>query len=107
MMAYSGQYEFLVKHYPEIKEYACISWAKMFASAMEKILLNGYKKLWDSEEVKIKYDIFKQAMSNISSEKLNKFLEPYRLMSVELLNQDMEMYKSKFNDILSIKNGKK
>lgn len=107
MLAYHGQYEFLLEHYPEIKEYASISWAKMFASAMEKILINGYNDLWQSEQVKEKYMAFKQAMKNISNEKLREFLEPYRLMSVETLNDNMETYKIKFNDILKVKNNNK
>lgn len=107
MMAYCGQYEFLIEHYPEIKEYASISWAKMFASAMEKILMNEYNDLWQSEEVKEKYFMFKQSMENISSELLHKFLEPYRLMSVQALNESMETYKIRFNDILTVKNTKK
>jgi len=107
MAAYHGQYEFLLKYYPEIKEYASISWAKMFTSAMEKVLLNRYDNLWNSDETQVKYESFKQAMENISNEKLQEFLEPYRYISVILLNHDMETYKHMFNTILYIKNNNK
>ena len=106
MEAYSTQYTFLIQHYPEVKEYSSVGWAKMFASAMEKILMNGYEELWQSEEVRKKYEIFKGAVKNISTEVLHEFLEPYRLMSVILLDKDRETYKHMFNVILDIKSKK-
>ena len=106
MEAYSTQYTFLIQHYPEVKEYSSVGWAKMFASAMEKILMNGYEELWQSEEVRKKYEIFKSAVKNISTEVLHEFLEPYRLMSVILLDKDRETYKHMFNVILDIKSKK-
>lgn len=97
--AYYGQYTFILKNYPEIEEYAMITWIRMYTSAMEKICMNNYNELWNREDVIDKYKDFKFAMGNLNTEFLNKYLDPYRVISAVLLNHDKELYKQMFNII--------
>ncbi len=103
--AYHSQYKFLSENYKEIKPYINVTWAKMFTSAMEKICMNNYDSLWDTEQVRSKYESFKNAMDELDKDVMYEYLEPYRLISAVLLRHDINTYKLMFNTIYNnIKN---
>lgn len=108
LYAYFTQYKFIIENYPEIKQYANITWVKMYTSAMEKICMNGYTELWNSKEVIEKYDFFVKAIDALDEKVLQEYLEPYRLISAVLLMYNREIYKCMFQTIFDkIKNATK
>lgn len=106
--AYFTQYRFITENYPEIKQYANITWVKMYTSAMEKICMNNYNELWNSKEVIEKYDYFIKAIDTLDEKVLQEYFEPYRLISAVLLRHNREIYKGMFPIIFEkIKNATK
>jgi len=101
--SYHGQYSFLVNNYKDISDYVRVSWIKMFTSAMEKIMINNYFELLNNDSVLSKYESFKEAMNRVNKNILIEYLEPYRLVSCCLLNNDINIYKNTLNEILKIK----
>ncbi|MBE5821327.1 MAG: glycosyltransferase [Clostridiales bacterium] len=97
--AYFEQYLFILNNYPEIKQYANITWVRMYTSAMEKICMNNYIDLWDREDVIEKYEYFKKAIDEIDKEILYNNLEQYRLISAVILRHSREIYKKMFKTI--------
>lgn len=96
MDAYYGKYKFLIENYPEIEKDACVNWVRLYTSAMEKINMNNYETLWNSQEVLNKYESFKEAFDKVDEAFLKKYLEPYRLISAILLRHGRETYKEMF-----------
>lgn len=92
--AYSGQYSFISENFKDIKEYANIIWIKMYTSACEKVCINDFEELWNSDKILNRYESFKKAMDETSPSLLNKYLEPYRLISAVLLKYDRDIYKN-------------
>jgi hypothetical protein len=92
--AYSGQHDFIIKNYKDIKDYANITWVKMYTSACEKVCINDFDELWNSDALLSRYETFKQAMDDLDPKILNKYLEPYRLISAVLLRYDRDSYKN-------------
>lgn len=97
--AYNGQYRFLRENYESIKDIINVIWVKMYTSAMEKICMNNYTELWNRPEVTDRYIDFKIAMDELNEEKLQKYLEPYRLISAVLLRHSREMYNKMFESM--------
>ena len=91
---YSEQYNYIKENYKNIKDYANITWIKMYTSAMEKICINDFNDLWNSKEVLNRYESFKKAIDEVNPKLLNEYLEPYRLISATLLRYDRETYKN-------------
>jgi len=92
--SYSAQYNFIIENFKDIKEYANVIWIRMYTSACEKICINNFEELWNCDAVLNRYESFKKAMDETDSKLLNKYLEPYRLMSCILLRYDRETYKN-------------
>lgn len=107
MEAYYGRYKFLVDNYPEIEKDACLNWVKLYTSAMEKINMNSYEELWNSQVVLENYESFKVAFDKLDEKFLNQYLEPYRLISAVLLRHSRDTYKDMFPVIYNkVKNAK-
>ena len=79
-------------------------YAKMFASAAEKMCMNGYYDLYDSDFVNEKYEQFKIAMNGIEPEFVSKNLEEYRALSVITLKYSKVAYKNLFPAFIYLKN---
>lgn len=92
--AYYDQYVFLSERYSEIIDYLKVGWIKMYTSAMEKICINNYEELWQEPKVLERYDSFKFAIDTVEKDLLNKYLEPYRVISAILLGYDKKIYKN-------------
>ena len=85
---------FLKNKYPSINNILNLIYAKIFTSAMEKICLNGYFHMIDSEGLKEKYAEFKRAFEGIDINTQKNNLEPYRMASMIVLQYDIEAYKA-------------
>lgn len=103
VLSYYEQYKFLAENYPEVKEYASLIFAKMFASASEKMCMNEFWDLYESAEIEEMYKEFKNAMTSINNNFLLENLETYRVLSVIALKQGKEIYKSLFDIIYKVK----
>ena len=106
MFAYYSQYKCLIEKYPEIKDYINLIYAKMYTSAMEKICLNNYDELYESDEVNNRYIDFKNAVNDIDINILKENLEDYRIISMTILNYNKNLYKELFDTIYKLKNQK-
>lgn len=95
--AYSSQYKFLIENHKNLKDVANVIWIKMYTSAMEKICMNNYWKLWESDSVLDKYEFFKEAIDSLNIDLFEKYLEPYRIISAVLLGYNRNLYKDMFN----------
>lgn len=103
MIAYYSQYKFLVSKYPTIREYVSLIYAKMYTSALEKMCLNDYDELFESEEVNNRYNDFKDAIQKVDNKTLEEYLEDYRLVSMLVLKQSKDMYKKVFKSLYKMK----
>lgn len=99
MKANLAQYEFIISNYYEIKEIASYNWVRLYTSAMEKIMINKYEELYNSEITLKNYNSFKEAYSSLSKEIMIANLEPYRLISATILNEDRLLYKEMFSEL--------
>lgn len=97
LTAYYAQYKYILERYPSMKEVISYNWVRLYTSAMEKICMNNYDMLYENEIVLKKYDDFKKAYENVSKEFMINKLEPYRLISATLINEDRSLYKAMFD----------
>lgn len=101
MNAYYAQHKFILQNYPETFNASNYNFVKMYTSAMEKICMNKDWELYNSEMMLERYEEFKKAYSNLSKEYMTKNLEPYRLVSATILNEDRNLYKEMFNTLFT------
>lgn len=101
--AHYAQFQFLLSNYPNIKQYAYKTFIRMYTSAHEKMRLNNYKELFESDKMLSMYDSFKMAIENIDADFIKSQLEPYRLVSALILNSNRELYWQLFDDIYTLK----
>lgn len=103
MEAYYSQYKFLIQKYDTIKNFIYTEYIKSYTSALEKMCLNKYLNLFNSEDVLQKYTEFKNAMNFVDKEFLKDNLEVYRLISSIVIFYDKKSYWDKFEEILKLK----
>lgn len=101
MNAYYAQHKFILQNYPQTIDASNFNFVKMYTSAMEKVCMNEDWNLYNSEMVTERYEEFKKSYSNLSKEYLIKNLEPYRLISATILDEDRSLYKETFNTLFS------
>lgn len=101
--AYFGQYQYIAANYPSVKKYAGMVFVKMYTSACEKMRLNNFREMYDSEFLLEKYKYFKKAVSEAPLEILRDNLESYRYVSMSVLNIDREAYWKFFDDFYKLK----
>lgn len=101
--AHFSQFQFILKNYPHIKQYACKTFIRMYTSAHEKMRLNNYKSLFESKKILNMYDDFKNAMNAVDSDFIVSQLEPYRLVSALILSSNRALYWQLFDDIYKLK----
>lgn len=88
-----AEYKYFYEKYPAARKYLTVSFIKSYTSLTEKLYLNNYEKLCINESLLDKYEDFKIAMLEAEKEMMEKYLEPYRLISAIMLNYNREMYK--------------
>lgn len=101
--AHFAQFQFILRNYPHIKQYAYKTFVRMYTSAHEKMRLNNYKELFESNKILSMYNDFKTALENIDSDFIKSQLEPYRLISALILQSNRQLYWQLFDDIYTLK----
>lgn len=101
--AHFAQFQFILKKYPHIKQYAYKTFIRMYTSAHEKMRLNNYKELFECDKILSMYNDFKTALENVDPDFIKSQLEPYRLISALILQSNRKLYWQLFDNIYTLK----
>lgn len=103
LQSYYEQYLFLTSHYESLVNSVSLIFAKMYTSVMEKICMNEYDEMFELPEIKDRYPLFKKTFDRLTIDEMKEKLEPYRIISMMILNNGIEAYKGLFKTLYTLK----